>query len=250
MNKFFKRVAIGAAIAATYATVPAVASAQSVFNFANLAHNGTSYVGFLPTDGVPCTFPDQCSSNVDGGIYGDDLTFVSGGITVKAEGYLGSAQVAVVQDSDSIYNNLTTLFGSTAKGAGLGVYSVVPRLYSDDNITTNEILKLSFSTLVELDKVGLRAEGHNTTGWTTGATFQYSTDGATWLSSVLPLGTGLFTGLDGVSGTDFWFRFGGAAPDQFYVSSVTVTAVPEPETYAMLMAGLGLMGVVARRRKQ
>ena len=27
-------------------------------------------------------------------------------------------------------------------------------------------------------------------------------------------------------------------------------AVPEPETYAMLMAGLGLMGFVARRRQQ
>ncbi len=30
----------------------------------------------------------------------------------------------------------------------------------------------------------------------------------------------------------------------------SVTAVPEPETYAMLLAGLGLMGAVARRRKQ
>lgn len=28
----------------------------------------------------------------------------------------------------------------------------------------------------------------------------------------------------------------------------TVTAVPEPETYAMFLAGLGLMGAVARRR--
>jgi hypothetical protein len=26
--------------------------------------------------------------------------------------------------------------------------------------------------------------------------------------------------------------------------------IPEPETYAMLLAGLGLLGVVARRRKQ
>ena len=28
----------------------------------------------------------------------------------------------------------------------------------------------------------------------------------------------------------------------------SVTAVPEPETYAMLLAGLGLMGLVARRK--
>lgn len=38
--------------------------------------------------------------------------------------------------------------------------------------------------------------------------------------------------------------YGGAVLD-----NVTVTAVPEPETYAMLLAGLGLMGAVVRRRK-
>ena len=31
---------------------------------------------------------------------------------------------------------------------------------------------------------------------------------------------------------------------------VSVTAVPEPETYAMLMAGLGLLGFMARRKNQ
>lgn len=31
--------------------------------------------------------------------------------------------------------------------------------------------------------------------------------------------------------------------------NVNVAAVPEPETYAMMLAGLGLMGFVARRRK-
>lgn len=34
------------------------------------------------------------------------------------------------------------------------------------------------------------------------------------------------------------------------ITGGSVVAVPEPETYAMLMAGLGLMGFVARRRKQ
>ena len=35
-----------------------------------------------------------------------------------------------------------------------------------------------------------------------------------------------------------------------FIDKVSVTtAVPEPETYAMLMAGLGLLGFIARRRK-
>jgi hypothetical protein len=31
--------------------------------------------------------------------------------------------------------------------------------------------------------------------------------------------------------------------------NLSITAVPEPETYAMLLAGLGVLGVVARRRR-
>lgn len=33
------------------------------------------------------------------------------------------------------------------------------------------------------------------------------------------------------------------------IKSASVTAVPEPETYAMMLAGLGLMGAIARRRQ-
>ena len=36
----------------------------------------------------------------------------------------------------------------------------------------------------------------------------------------------------------------------FLGANYSVTAVPEPESYAMLLAGLGLMGAIARRRKQ
>lgn len=46
------------------------------------------------------------------------------------------------------------------------------------------------------------------------------------------------------SGGGTSFPVGTYAQDQLYI-----TPVPEPETYAMLLAGLGLMGFVARRRK-
>jgi hypothetical protein len=38
-------------------------------------------------------------------------------------------------------------------------------------------------------------------------------------------------------------------PQLQYGISGTVAVVPEPETYAMLLAGLGLMGAIVRRRK-
>ena len=38
--------------------------------------------------------------------------------------------------------------------------------------------------------------------------------------------------------------FGGS-----YTGSLNVVPVPEPETYAMLLAGLGIIGTIARRRK-
>jgi len=40
-------------------------------------------------------------------------------------------------------------------------------------------------------------------------------------------------------------QYSGYRQDQLYM----VSAVPEPETYAMMLAGLGLMGTIARRRK-
>jgi len=64
---------------------------------------------------------------------------------------------------------------------------------------------------------------------------------------------GLGTNSGGVAssaGTLKLFYWDSNASDNTGSIAVSVTAVPEPETYAMLLAGLGLVGAIARRRKQ
>ena len=52
------------------------------------------------------------------------------------------------------------------------------------------------------------------------------------------------------TGSVFTFAFDSARTvDQFYLASLTVTPVPEPGTYALMLGGLALLGGVARRRK-
>ncbi len=61
-------------------------------------------------------------------------------------------------------------------------------------------------------------------------------------------GTGLFAGATG-SGTFSGFDDAGGLTTAHNLN-FTVTSVPEPETYGMMLVGLGLMGFVARRRKE
>jgi hypothetical protein len=62
--------------------------------------------------------------------------------------------------------------------------------------------------------------------WTNLTNVSFSSSGGTWNS-----------GLNG-------------SGEHFVMDNVTITAVPEPETYGMLLVGLGLVGVVARRRQK
>lgn len=43
---------------------------------------------------------------------------------------------------------------------------------------------------------------------------------------------------------------GGIALDLIQFGNISIAAIPEPQTYAMLLAGLGLLGFMARRKKR
>lgn len=95
--------------------------------------------------------------------------------------------------------------------------------------------------------------GINTATWTGSGSFvnlsSSSLDsGAVWSISN-PFGDKLvsyigFSAVKGVCGSA-----GGTCDNQTDYTLISVSAVPEPETYAMMLAGLGLMGFTARRRK-
>lgn len=238
--KLCAALAVATVTASVYAAPAHPAIAATVFDFSNLEYNHNTNTGFLPSEVLgtgywKCTGGDLCSSNLAAGKLGGDLKYTVNGITATATGFYKKKQVTVLQDHDNGWNAKKHI------GAGLGVYHLTND-NSDDNITVGETLKLSFNRAVTLSGLSLRADGH---------TGHFDKD-----STFLLDGHSMKLSQDidhlALTGTEFSFAFGGREAEQFYLGGVTVTGVspvPEPATTGMMLAGLGLLGWMARRRK-
>jgi hypothetical protein len=121
--------------------------------------------------------------------------------------------------------------GISTNGVVQGLKAAPFNLGAANNVTGSETVSYN-ATTHELTMTGTFLDVK------TGMSYAVSDSGAVNLDA--KYGSTMYIGF--VGGT------GGTGADQ-RITSFSVSAVPEPESYAMLLAGLGLVGFVARRRK-
>jgi len=138
---------------------------------------------------------------------------------------------------------------------GFGIKSTPTGGLVNDLVNNYEVLTFTFTTptVVNLSDVVFRKK--NGDEIITNADYEYSVDSSgSWARNELNDNPDFVTAQ---SGTSFSFRYfatnGGDGNTSFFVSSLDVSTpvapIPEPETYALMIAGLGLVGFMARRRK-
>ncbi len=160
-----------------------------------------------------------------------------------------SANAADLESSSSLsFNNTGTAhIGNTFLG-GQGLTFEDQFSFSTVGLSnlTSAVISVSFSNVFDLNVTSFDLYSGTGSSSSLVASGTQSSTGAfdVWSISAVNL-----TSLN----NPYWLQVEGtvigAAGGSYGGNVNLVTAVPEPETYAMMLAGLGLLGAVARRRK-
>jgi hypothetical protein len=146
----------------------------------------------------------------------------------------------------------------TAK-AGNGISGIVTSYKGtfEYTLATSPLASTVFSTYVSTNWITNKGYVGATSAGLTGGLSNNVYQAPSAFSSNDDFGTGFAAGTTLATGN--FFATGNLSAEQRGTNAklrldtvsfaVTVSAVPEPESYAMLLAGLGLIGTIARRRK-
>ncbi len=173
-----------------------------------------------------------------------DATYVP--IATTLAGYAGSAATGITGASPFAYLDRNS--------AGVGVCKVVTASAqcnpsSDDNLTTGEILGISFAEDVTVNSLSFRGENHPNEGqFDASDLFDISFDsGSTWTSLALSNAKFGSVAIDVLlkAGDQLLLAFNN---EQYYLSAAEVTsAVPVPASLLLLGSALGGFALLRRR---
>lgn len=220
-----------AAAAPGFGNVNGVEYEQVRFYTPSSAHWPTT-LGMLGTD--YCAGVDRC---------GEPMTFAStygGLITATASDALDKHNGIVIQDLKPEWGGLGVLSRRDRDG----------KLVGEDGINKGDTLTLTFTHQVTL--VGLHFFDTDHTSTDRGDRGTLSIDGGAAHS--LALNSYVTSNpTHWLTGSSFAFGYGwdNDDPKGYYLGAVKVMApVPEPQTYALMLAGIGAVFMVSRRRRR
>jgi hypothetical protein len=174
-------------------------------------------------------------------------------VTLKAVAF------AVTMATAGMANAVTTNIGTIAPGTTFSDYISVPRLGIFEDLYTFSLLTTGAGDVTRTITYTIDEAFNNALSGFNGLTrglFNSSNTEVAWSS--FDAGTQKYS-YTNLGAGDYYFKVAGEgwrAADYIdaprYNASLNISAapVPEPQTYAMLLAGLGILGTVMRRRSQ
>ena len=170
--------------------------------------------------------------------------------------FVAAAAVSAVMLASGAANATTTALGAAVVGTPLSFGGLVPVAGgfmdyftftlpanggSGYSVANFQFLPGQYNTVLQTLSVVSNLNG-----------MMFDFDDTTVSSSVIPGSNSLSLALSSQPAGDYYLVVSGIANGTqggIYTGAISVTAVPEPETYAMMLAGLAALGFLARRRQ-